>query len=96
MEKFIKGQWVKDIRINNKSNHGIFKIDHENKNSYCNEKGTLSVRFENAELWEPKEDEWVIISFGDENAVITKFSNAADYVELEPCIGNLPTFLKDK
>jgi hydrogenase maturation factor len=46
-------------------------------------------------LWQPKEGEWVVISFGNENAVITKFDKNANYVDIEPFIGELPSFLKD-
>lgn len=87
---FKKGDWV---RVQ-KSDKG-YKIKNIHQGRYFFD-DTLSVFCKHdLEKWEPRDGEWIITSFGNENAVITKFSSNAKYCEMEPFKGKFPSFLKE-
>lgn len=79
------GDWVST------PNRGVFQISHEIELSAW--EITLGGR---AELWQPKEGEWVCVDRYDGNLfTVCKFnSHFLDYKDCEPFIGELPSFLK--
>ena len=99
--------WVRDL-----GNNRIFQIKHIGKDSYFNDDKLKSVKFDKAELWGPKENEWCWFVNEENNAgelvkVVgreedgTYYGYASILLQaksdyVEPYIFELPTFTKNK
>ena len=92
MKQFKEGDWV---RIKDKNFNSIFQIDFiDGFGHLYDENQTYKGEQKYWEYWKPKNGEWVVISFLNQNGVITKFDKSTKYVDIEPFIGELPRFLR--
>ena len=97
--QFKVGDWV---RINDLKNfEGIYKILSDKiiiEDIECYDVGfAFNVPIEFIQTWQPKEGEFIIVKSGDDSFQVTRFNPYYHFVsEVEPYIGELPSWIKDK